>query len=166
VKWLLARIPFRGFLARLTEVVYVYKYHPREVGLALLASLCVHLSVIAMNLLLTRALVADPFSWKQFFLLVPLAQMAMALPINPPGAIGTAEGIYDYLLKLAGISQGAMVSLLQRFTYYNYALVGAVYYLRRKKKVARAVEAALAEDARSSLGPAVPIESAAQDGPP
>jgi len=141
VRWLLSRLPFRSVLSQISEAIYVYRFHPREVILAVLASLAVHVCVVAMNLLLARALIPGDLPWVNFFFLIPLAQIAMAIPINPPGALGTAEGIYGYLLHLAGLEQGALVCLLQRFTYYLWALLGCYCYLKRKVKVARAVDA-------------------------
>ena len=148
----LSRLPFRKQLTAVADAVYVYKFHPREVALSVVASFFVHVAVVIMNLLLAMALIADPLPWASFFFLIPIAQVGMAVPINPPGAIGTAEGIYEYLLPLAGVPHGAMICILQRFTYYLWAALGAVFYVRRKGRVARAVQAALTEDAKPLLG--------------
>jgi len=148
----LSWIPFREKLATVAEAVYVYKFHPREVALSVVVSFFVHVAVVIMNLLLAKALIPAPLPWASFFFLIPIAQVGMAVPINPPGAIGTAEGIYEYLLPLAGVPHGAMICILQRFTYYLWAALGAVFYVRRKGRVAGAVQAALSEDAKPLLG--------------
>jgi len=148
----LSRLPFRKQLIDVANAVYVYKFHPKEVALSIVVSFWVHIAVVIMNLLLAKALIDDPLPVASFFFLIPIAQVGMAVPINPPGAIGTAEGIYEYLLPLAGVPHGAMICILQRFTYYLWAALGAVFYVRRKGKVAGAVQAALSEDAKPLLG--------------
>ena len=142
VGWCLSRLPFRRLLGQLSQAVYVYKFHRREVLIVVALSLLLHVCVVAMNLCLARAILVGPLPWVNFFFLIPLAQIAMAIPINPPGAIGTAEGIYAYLFTLARISEGAMVCLLQRITHYLWALVGCFLYLKRKGKLDQAMAAA------------------------
>jgi len=147
VRALLEKLPFRASLARVSEAVYVYKFHLREVGLAVLLSVMVHVLIILMNILLACSVLQMSANWLEFFFLVPVAQIAMALPINPPGALGTGEVIYETLLPFAGIAEGGMlICLLQRCVYYVWALPGCIYYLKRKKQVEQAVDAARAAD--------------------
>lgn len=161
VRWGISKLPFRRVLAQLSQAIYIYKFHPREVLIVIAMSVAVHLCVVSTNLCLARALVPEALPWANFFFLIPIAQIAMAIPINPPGAIGTAEGIYAYLLTIAGISQGALICLLYRLTNYFWALVGCFYYLKRKGKLDQAVEAARhdeeeareADDSLDSLAP-------------
>ena len=152
VRWILSKLPFRRVISKVASAVYAYKFHPREVVLSVIASFAVHMCLISMNLLLARALIEGPIPWRSFFFLIPLAQIAMALPINPPGAVGTAEVFYAELLRLAGVQEGAMICILQRFTYYMWALLGCVYYVRRKRQVTQAVEEEMLDEARHSLG--------------
>jgi len=145
VRWLLARLPFRGALRTVSQAVYVYKFHPREVRMSVLLSILVHLLIVLMHMFLACALVAGPVNWVSFFFLIPVAQIAMAIPVNPPGALGTGEWMYQTLLKLgAGIADGALICILQRLVNYTWALVGCTYYVRRQKKVAEAMGAARA----------------------
>ena len=146
VRWFLSKLPFRRILKQISAAIYVYKFHPREVLLVISMSVVIHVGVVSTNLCLARALIPEALPWANFFFLIPIAQIAMAIPINPPGAIGTAEGIYAYLLTIAGISQGALICLLYRLTNYLWALVGCVYYLKRKGKVDQAIEAARREE--------------------
>lgn len=48
----------------------------------------------------------------------------MALPLNPPGALGTGEALYAFLLDRAGVPQGAVLSLLLRLMYTLWGLGG------------------------------------------
>ena len=87
-----------------------------------------------MNLCLVTALVEGPFDWVAVLLLVPLAHVAMTIPINPPGAIVTAEAIYAYLFGLIGISQGGLICILQRLILYLWALPGGLIWVMRRRQ--------------------------------
>jgi uncharacterized membrane protein YbhN (UPF0104 family) len=131
-RWLLARLPLRPLLRRIDAAAFAYRYHLPAVGLAAVASIAVHLLIVATNLCLARALIDDPLEWKRFLLLVPMAHAAMAIPVNPPGALGTAEAIYTYLFGVIGIAQGGLICVLQRLTFYAWALPGMLLYVGRR----------------------------------
>jgi hypothetical protein len=152
VRWLISKLPWREAISRLAEAVYIYKLHPRIVLGAVGTSIGVHLLVVSMNLCLALALTRETFPWTPFFFLIPLAQIAMAIPINPPGAAGTGEWIYSVLLPFAGVPQGSAVCLLQRLVYYVWAAFGCVHYLRRKARVEQAVHEAQAAEAHAAGG--------------
>lgn len=135
---LFARLPGRRLFERLAEALEVYGRRPRALWLASAQSLLLHAGIVSMNLCLVAALVEGPFDWLAVLLLVPLAHVAMTIPINPPGAIGTAEAIYAYLFGLIGIAQGGLICILQRLIFYLWALPGGlVWALRRRQLPAR-----------------------------
>lgn len=150
VQWILRRLPLQDAIAKLTRAVYVYKFHPGIVLASVGASVLVHGLVVLMHLFLTLAVGGQPSSWGSFFFLIPIAQIAMAIPINPPGALGTGEAIYSALLPLVGVSSthAIMICLLQRVVYYAWAVAGCVCYLRRKGRVEAAVHAAEEDEER------------------
>lgn len=129
-----SKLPFQGVMRKLSEILYLYKSHPVVAFKALAISLMLHFLVIITNLLFIRALLPDRWTSPAVLLLVvPLAQIVMAIPITP-GAIGTAEVAYNRLFSLAGIMEkGALVSILQRLTYCFWAIPGLLIYLRRRK---------------------------------
>jgi len=134
------RLPLQGLLKKLSDAVYLYKSHPRAMMRVLTISVGIHLLVVVTNLCLLRCLLPVMPSALPFFLLVPLAQIIMAVPLTP-ASLGTAETAYDKLFALVGVRVGALVSILQRMTYYFWSIFGAVAYLRRKATVRRALEA-------------------------
>ncbi len=148
VRSLLERLPLRKVAGQISQAIYVYKLHPRVVIAAVLSSLGVHVLVVLMHLLLARALCSEEISWGAFFFLVPIAQIAIAIPLQPPGALGTGEWVYATLLPMAGVpeNQGALVCILQRLVYYAWALLGCAYYLRRRARVDQAVHEAEVDD--------------------
>jgi len=129
---LLARLPFHAALRAVADAAYTYQRQPRALALAFALSFGVHGMTLCVNLLLTRALVDGPIDWVPLVMLIPMAHLAMGLPINPPGALGTAEALYQLLFALAGISQGGLICLLQRLTWYAWAVPGALLYVARR----------------------------------
>jgi len=136
IRSVVARLPARDLLVRLSEAFKIYGRRPRDMWLASLQSLLLHVGIVAMNLCLVMILVDGPFDWVAILLLVPLAHVAMTIPINPPGAIGTAEAIYAYLFGLIGIGQGSLICILQRLILYLWALPGALIWVLRRKRAA------------------------------
>lgn len=154
VQALKPRLPFREALARVDAALWVYRRSLPDVRAAAALSLGLHALIIAMNLCLALALtplVPEPAA---FVLLVPLALATMAIPLNPPGAVGTGELLYAHLLGLAGFPHGAIVSLLQRVTFVLWsgpaALAAAM--TREAPSLTPTEEPAAGADGRSGAG--------------
>jgi uncharacterized protein (TIRG00374 family) len=141
---ILKRLPMRERLKKIADAIYVYRSHPRAMLRVFGVSVGIHLLVVATNLLLLRCLEPTFPPGVPFLLLVPLAQIIMAVPLTP-ASLGTAETAYDKLFALVGVPTGALVSILQRLTYYFWAVPGCVAYLRRKSTVRKALEASEAD---------------------
>ena len=133
------RIPMRAQLTKVADAIHVYRSSTRALLAVLGLSVGIHLLVVATNLLLLRCLQPSFGSAAPFLLLVPLAQIIMAIPVTP-ASLGTAEAAYDKLFALAGVPTGALVSILQRLTWYVWSVPGCVAYLRRKSTVRKALD--------------------------
>jgi uncharacterized protein (TIRG00374 family) len=145
VSWLQrlsARLPFTRALSAIERSLYAYKSHPRAIRTCFAMSVLLQVCVVLTTVCLGIALLGHSFSISSFFFLIPVAHMAMALPINPPGALGTGEAIYAYVFDRVGIAQGGLLSLLMRCVNLAWAALGCVYYLQRKTRVNEAVEEA------------------------
>jgi len=127
-----ARLPVASALRSVRDAIYTYQRQPRALAQAFALSFGVHGMTLGVNLLLTRALVDGPIDWVPLVMLILMAHLAMGLPINPPGALGTAEALYQLLFGLAGISQGGLICVLQRLTWYAWAVPGALLYIARR----------------------------------
>lgn len=149
------RLPFLGALSTIDRALYTYKSHPRAIRTCFAVSLLLHVCVVLTTVCLGVALLGHSFSISSFFFLIPVAHIAMALPINPPGALGTGEAIYSYLFERVNISQGGLLSLLMRCVNLGWAAIGCLYYLQRKTRVNEAVE-----EARHSEASAAPADEA------
>lgn len=150
------RVPFHSVLHKVQAAVYVYKHQPRVIIVAVLLSVLVQVSVILSILCFSFALsggdaAGGAVSLWSFFFLVPLAQLAMAVPISPPGGLGVGEWAYTELFEKAGYGDGGILALYQRISWYAWALIGLVLYLRKKKRVDRAI--AMGDRLEESGGP-------------
>ena len=96
---------------------------------SLVVSLLSQVLIVVVNVMLAFSILGTDIPWPSFFLLVPIALLGMAVPINPPGALGTGEAMYVFLLGMVGVTQGGVISLLQRFTTILWALPGALAFV-------------------------------------
>ena len=129
VQKIVRRLPFREHLAELDAALAVHREHRKSVVLIVGLSVLLQLSVVLTNLLLATSLFDNPGSWMAYFLLIPIIHFVMSLPVNPPGAIGTAEALYSYVFALVGVSGGAILSILQRVTFIIWSIPGALIYV-------------------------------------
>lgn len=125
----LENIPWGGWVTRLSEDLGAFLTRPGVLIQALGWSLVLQLMLVAMNWAFARALLLEDIFVRDFIVLVPLAHTAMAIPINPPGALGTAEVVYAFLFGLVGVAQGSLICVLQRLTYLLWALAGAIGFV-------------------------------------
>jgi uncharacterized protein (TIRG00374 family) len=150
---LLTRLPFRAALEKAVEVADRYRGHRGAVCCALGITVFIHVGVIITNILLLHALFPEPGKWGSLFFVIPVAHFLMAIPLQPPGALGTGEAIYDALFSWVGLSGGALTSLLQRFSSLSWAAVGLVLYLGRRRRVAGALDDARRAEAVDQASP-------------
>ena len=136
VRRLLASLPFQDFWKTVLDTADAFKEHRGRVAGAFFVSVAIHLMVVTGNIFLLLVLTSQTLPLSGFFVLVPMAQVIQAIPITP-GSWGAAEAAYAMLFGLMGLSIGAEVSLLQRLTYYIWAILGCGIYLgyRRRKRL-------------------------------
>ena len=157
---LLRRLPLRTALGKVQAAVYIYKFHPGLVLSAVVLSVLVQLSTVAMAASYSAAL-GLRVDLLSFFFIVPLASLAMALPIGTPGGLGQVEGAYYGLFVCFGHDgqSGLAVALLLRLNWYLMSVFGWLCYLRRKGRIDAARDLAVRE------GAAIEAEAAAGTPP-
>ena len=153
---LFRRLPFQDILGKIQAAVYVYKYHPGRVAIAVVLSLTVQIGYVGMTICYAMALGAKA-NFLDFFFIVPLSSLAMSIPTGSPGGLGQSEFAYSELFKRVHFQDGLILALVQRVNWYLISLIGAVCYLRRRDRVNRARRLGLEAEARQApLGPGVP----------
>ena len=117
------------WLTYLKEVIALFVGHRTVVLKSIIFSLLIQAMIVVVNIFLAFSLLGTEIAWETFFLLIPIALLAMAVPINPPGALGTGEALYSILLEMVNVAQGGMISLLHRFTNILWALPGSLAFI-------------------------------------
>ena len=147
------RLPGKALLARFEQALSTYKDCPRTLFLCALVSIVMHCGVVSSSICAAKTLIDGELPIAAFFFLIPLAHIAMAVPLTP-GSIGTGEAAYDYLLGCVRIEQGSLIAIVMRTVYIAWALVGCICYLRRKRKVDSAMLEVKRAEADSAAPPA------------
>lgn len=126
---LLARLPGGALFAKVDQAVLVYSRHPWEMLGALLLSVGNHLSVVLGVLALGRAF-GDTVRTLDYFVAVPVANIATALPLSP-GGWGLGEAVFGTLWEMLGgsASLGIATSVTFRLLLLSFGLVGGLFLL-------------------------------------
>ncbi|MCK6446211.1 MAG: flippase-like domain-containing protein [Planctomycetes bacterium] len=126
---LLAKLPGGALLANVDEAIVVYSRHPWEMLGALALSIGNHLSVVLGVLAIGRAF-GDTVRTLDYFVAVPVANIATALPLSP-GGWGFGEAVFGTLWELFGgsASLGIATSVTFRLLLLAFGLVGGLFLL-------------------------------------
>lgn len=157
VRDLLERIPLVGSTAaRLVAAVGIYRNQKRQIALAAAISLVVDVLFILSFYFIARGLPVRAPSLVQHFMIVPIANLAGAIPATPSG-LGTLEAAVDTLYQAVPSAttippgDGTMVALAQRLTMIIVAGACVLFYVTQKSDLRQvlheAEEAAEAEAA-------------------
>jgi hypothetical protein len=164
VRRFLAVLPFRDTLHRVQAAIYAYKRRPGTVAVSLLISAAVHGLLILSCFAYARSLGGPGLEARWFFVLVPLAHLTMALPLSP-GGLGVGEWAFVELFERAGYPDGDAIAVLQRLSWYLWALVGLGFYLaKRRRSPQRPPPAASFEEIGAGEACAAAPESPVQRG--
>jgi len=102
IEQILAKLPFGGILTRVDEAVTIYRNAPGAVLVAVVMSIANHVGIVAMVVLIGRALGIDnPVS--HFFAIAPLCFIAASVPLIP-GGWGMREGAFAFFFATVGVS--------------------------------------------------------------
>lgn len=134
-------VPLVGPTAhRLIDAVRAYRDQKPRLLLAGAVSLMVAVLFVLSFYLVARGLPVHAPSLAQHLVIVPVANMAGAIPATPSG-LGTMEAAVEVLYRAVpgGDSSqpgdGTMVSLGQRVTMITVALVGLIYYVTQRSNL-------------------------------
>lgn len=137
-------IPKIGTLiARLTDVVLVYRGRPGAVFVCLLMSVGVNLCFVVSIYSIARGLTDSYPSFSNHFLIEPISMVANAAPL--PGGLGGMELALNFLYESFSCGTGVIVGFAFRFLLLCISATGAVFWFFNRSKVAAAIEDAPAE---------------------
>jgi uncharacterized protein (TIRG00374 family) len=147
-------VPIVGATAgRLIGAIEAYRDQKSQLLLAAGIGLVVDALFVTSFYLVARGLPVHAPTFAQHLLIVPVANMAGAIPATPSG-LGTLEAAADALYQAvpgnSGIvpGDGTLVALAHRVTMIAVAMIGMVYYVSQRAELQRVLrEAEAAEGA-------------------
>ena len=130
---LFEKMPGGRFFRRVYDMLHSYRNHPRALLHAVWLSVASQLFTVAFVYFVGVALnVHMPISGYLF--LVPIGQVAQALPISPAG-IGVGQAAFYFLFNVyLGYQSplGATAVTAMQVASFTWGILGAAFYLRRK----------------------------------
>jgi len=121
-------------VSKILDAAFLYRKQPFQIFLALLLSSVSILTAIYFHSLQGK-LLGIPLSLTQYFILVPLAVTASAVPLLP-GGIGTGQVAFFTLFKWMDIANpelgGTLCTLVQVYTIL-FNCLGYLFYLKFKR---------------------------------
>ncbi|MEE8142391.1 MAG: lysylphosphatidylglycerol synthase transmembrane domain-containing protein [Planctomycetota bacterium] len=141
IQRLLQRIPFRNVVSSLARALWTLRGKRKILCWTLGLSIVNHFGIVFTHVLLAASLLGETPSLAAYFFLIPVGQLAFALPISP-GGLGIGELVYDSLFTQMDQSSGAEVAALMRLTWVLWSLVGVYFYFRGRKELKEAAQAA------------------------
>jgi uncharacterized protein (TIRG00374 family) len=136
-----ARIPLVGHtIGRLLGAVQAYRNEKTALLAAAAMSILGNVAYITAFYLVASGLPIQTPSYREHFVIVPVANMVGAIPATPNG-LGTKEAAVDLLYRTMPGGEhiaegiGTMVTLAHRITEMTVALLGLVYYLGHRREV-------------------------------
>jgi glycosyltransferase 2 family protein len=136
-----AKLPLVGETAsRLIGAVEAYRDQKARLFLAAAIGLVVDTLFVTSFYLVARGLPVQAQTFAQHLMIVPVDNMAGAIPATPSG-LGTleaaAEALYQAVPGNSGIvpGDGTLVALAHRVTMITVAMIGMVYYISQRAKL-------------------------------
>lgn len=149
----ITRLPKIGpILQRLIAAVGVYRGKPLVLASTLGMSIFLHVSLCVAIYLAAAAILDQPPTMAEHFIIVPLSMCVGAVPLAP-GGLGEFEaamGVLYILLPVHRNDNGIIVALAYRLMTIVVAVIGAVYYWSSRREVTELLEEAEREQEAQS----------------
>ncbi len=150
---LLRKLPGAGFLMQLDEALTFYRNKKTALFLWILASMGNHILSTGFVAILGFAM-GYTISWVDYFVLVPVINIASAVPLAPAGW-GVGETLYDLAFmrfSSLGPGEGAGLSAVSRVLVTAWSLLGGILLLTMKDRVsAKVIEEEMEEEMEEAL---------------
>lgn len=131
------KIPGGGHLRRFYDQVHAYRSDPKAFFIATFLSGLTQIPSVGFVYLVATSMGVTDIPLSVYFFLVPVGTVVTALPISPAGiGVGQAAFYFLFSLYLGKSSQlGPTAITLMQVLNFCWGLVGAYFYLHRKKPV-------------------------------
>lgn len=134
LNWLFHKMPGGSKFRAVFDTLHSYRHQPRALIAAMLLSGLNQVLLVAFVVAIGRAMdISLPLA--AYFFLVPIGTVVQALPISPAG-IGVGQAAFFYLFNQYLHTQsplGPTAVTATQLVSFAWGLLGAFFYLRRKK---------------------------------
>jgi uncharacterized protein (TIRG00374 family) len=136
--FLFVQMPGGEKLRRIYDLVHSYRNHPGVLLKAGILSALTQIPNVGLFYFVGLAMGVHEIPLAVYFFLVPVGTVVLALPISPAGiGVGQAAFFFLFSLYLGKSSQlGATAVTLMQVMSFAWGLLGAYFYLLRKKPAA------------------------------
>lgn len=137
VKWI------GGPIARMAGPLRAFHHHPFAFFAAVLMSVGVHILLATSVTLVANSLYRDPPTVKDHMVMVPVANLAAALPIAP-GGMGVLEAamkwLYEHVPARPTEASGTIVMLIFEFIKLSMAGIGMIFYWTAGREIRQSLD--------------------------
>jgi len=144
IRWAATWPTVGGVVEKITGPLRMFHQHPFAFALSLLMSVGVHLLIVLGIYLIASAMYASPPTLADHLVIVPITNVAAALPVAPAG-IGVTEAAMDWLYKVIPptptIASGTLVALVYEMVKVLMAIIGMIFYWSAGREVKNSMEA-------------------------
>lgn len=145
VSWIFEKVPGGAYVETIFDTVHNYRHDLHTLSASAGIALITHVLATVVTLLSMRAINPVGFSWAMAAL-IPLGHLANSLPLTP-GGLGVGEAAFRALFTLGGLTGGAEALLGWRMLNVLIGLLGALFYLRGRKRFVFASNSSEGSDA-------------------
>lgn len=130
---------------RLADPLRTFHRHPWALLAAILMSVGVHALLGLSMYLIARGLFADPPTFAEHLIIVPVGMLASALPLTPAG-VGVLEATIEWLYRVVPAvpsgASGTLVALTFEIVKILLAACGLAFYWGSDREIRQSLEAA------------------------
>lgn len=128
------RLPLLGrHISKTMAQIWIVGANKKAVGQCLLLSIVIQFIHVWAFWIITSPFYVRPLEFSWAFSLIPLGDIAIAIPISPAG-IGVGHVVFQRLFELVGIHNGANLFNLYFLVIVSVYLLGLFPYLLARKK--------------------------------
>jgi uncharacterized protein (TIRG00374 family) len=129
LKKIINYLPLKEKIKRAYEAFYLYKSHKKVLFKTIFYSLILQIIMVLINYGIGEA-IGIRISLRYYFLLIPIVAILASIPISVSGW-GVGEALYASFFGLIGVgsSQAVALSVLLRFTFILWGLLGGIMYI-------------------------------------
>lgn len=128
-----SHFPGGGLFLKVYHALRVYRDHQTTIYLALIISMMVHSSIVAMNFIFGQ-IAGATLSWRYYGVVIPFGLAANSLPLSP-GGLGVGEAATEYFFHQVGSPLGGEILVLFHLVSILWGiLAGLPMYLLFKKE--------------------------------